>query len=159
MEPFNIISKWFWALCILVMFINGAVFRIRAQKHIKVNPDLEEGYTKIIKGFVMWGSIPWIVMGIGCTVGGVPTVWHYFNPKEGNPYVLAFFVSVFLIWILGSYWIFFKGGALELVSHRGIFNYDIKNPTVLKLIWIVCVLGGMVGVLMMFTQNIPLPKI
>ena len=159
MESFNIISKWFWALCILVMFINGAIFKFRAQKHIKLNPDLEKGYAKIIKGFVMWGNIPWVVMGIGCTVGGVPSVWHYFNPKEGNPYVFAFFASVFLIWFLGSYWILFKGGALELVNHPGMFNYDIKNPTIIKLIWIACLIGGIAGVLMMYTQNIPLPPI
>jgi len=158
MELFKIFGKWFWALCILTTFVNGAVFRFRAQKHIKLNPELGEGYNKIIKGFVIWCSIPWIVMGIGCTVGGVPSVWYYFNPKAGNLYVLAFFASVFLIWVLGSYWILFKGGALDLVKYSGILNYDIKNPTILKLIWIICVLGGIVAVLMMFTQNIPIPK-
>jgi hypothetical protein len=158
MELFSMISKWFWVLCILVMLINAAVFRFRANKHIKKNPSLETGYKKIIKGFVMWGSIPWIVMGIGCTVGGIPSVWNYFNPSEGDPYGLAFFGSVFLIWISGSYWIFFKGGALELVNHPGIFNYDIKSPTILKLIWIACLLGGIAGVLMMYKQNIPLPQ-
>jgi hypothetical protein len=87
MEVFRYISKWFWALCILVTFINGAIYRFRAQKHIKLNPDLEEGYQKIIKGFLTWGNIPWLVMGIGCTFGGIQSVWEYFNPKDGNPYM------------------------------------------------------------------------
>jgi hypothetical protein len=158
MEPFSIISKWFWVMCIIVTLINGAVFRFRAQKHIRLNPDLEDGYKRIIKGFVTWGNVPWIVMGIGSTIGGVPSVWHYFNPKEGNPYVLGFFASIFLVWFMGSYWIFFKGGALELVNHSGIFNYDIKSPTIVKLIWIACLLGGMAGVFIMYTQNLPVPQ-
>ena len=158
MEAFSSLSKWFWFLCIIVTFLNGAIFRFRAKKRIKQNPDLEEGYKKIIRGFVTWGSLPWIVMGIGCTVGGVPSVWHYFNPKEGNPYVLAFFASVFLIWILGGYWILFRGGARELVNHPGILSYDIKSPAIIKLIWIVSVLGGIIAVVMMYTQNIPIPQ-
>lgn len=159
MEVFGLISKWFWALCILVTFINGAIFNFRAKKHIKLNPKLEEGYKKIIKGFVIWGNIPWVVMGIGCTIGKVPTVWHYFNPKEGNPYILAFFASVFIVWILASYWMFFRDGAVELVNYPGIFNHDFKNPTMVKLVWLACLLGGIFGVFMMYTQNIPLPKI
>jgi len=158
MEPFSIISKWFWALCILVTFLNAAIFRFRGNKHIKKNPALEAGYKRIIKGFVIYGNIPWIVMGIGCTVGGVPSVWHYFNPRGGNPHVLAFFGAAFLVWILGSYWIFFRGGALELVNHPGLFNYDIKNPIIIKLLWIAILLGGIVGVYMMVTQDIPLPQ-
>ncbi len=85
-------------------------------------------------------------------------MWHYFNPKEGNPYVLAFFASVFLIWILGGYWILFRGGARELVNHPGILSYDIKSPAIIKLIWIVSVLGGIIAVVMMYTQNIPIPQ-
>ncbi len=158
MEAFNTIGKWFWVICIIVTFLNGAIFKFRAKKRIKQTPDLEEGYNKIIKGFVTWGNLPWIVMGIGCTFGGIPSMWHYFHPQDGNPYVLSFFGSLFLIWILGSYWILFRGGAEELVNHPGIFNYDMKSPAIVKLIWIACIFGGIVAVIMMYTQNIPIPN-
>ncbi len=153
------IGKWFWAACIIVTFLNGAVFHFRAKKRIQENPDLEKGYQKIIKGFVTWGNLPWIVMGIGCTVGGIPSVFSYFHPQDGNPYVLAFFASVFLVWILGSYWILFRGGAQELVTHPGMFNYEITSPTIIKLVWIACLVGGIVAAVLMFTQNIPVPNV
>jgi len=159
MNVFNTISKWFWAGCILVTIFNGAIFCFRARKRIEKDPNLEEGYKKIIKGFVTWGNLPWVVMAIGCTYGGVPSVWHYFNPEEGNPYVLSFFASVILIWILGSYWILFRGGARTIVDHPGILNYDIKSTTVVKLIWVAGIFGGIIAFFMMFTQEIPIPKI
>jgi len=134
MEFFQIVSRWFWVLGIIVMFLNAAVFSFRAKKQIAQSPELEDGYRKIIRGFVIWGNIPWVVMGIGCTVGGVPSVWHYFNPEAGNPYVLAFFASAVLVWIIGSYWILFRGGAQAIVDHPGILNLDIKNPLVIKLL-------------------------
>jgi len=158
MEFFAIILKQFWIACILVTFVNGIIFHFRSRKRVKENPELTDGYRKIIKGFVLWGNIPWVVMGIGCTIGGIPSVFHFFNPKDVNPYVLAFFGSVVFIWAMGTYWLFLRGGAQMLVQHPGLLNYDIKSPTVVKLIWIACILGGIAGVLVMYTQNIPLPK-
>jgi len=157
MNPFFVISKWFWAICITVTFANAAIFRARAKKHIQQNPEMEEGYQKIIKGFVTWGNIPWIVMGIGCVMGGVPSVFHFFRPRDGNPYVLAFFASVFLIWIMGTYWLLFQGGAKMLVKHPGLLNVDCKSPTMLKIFWFLCLAGGVFAVIMMFTQDIPVP--
>ncbi|MGB8226981.1 MAG: hypothetical protein WCE45_09010, partial [Sedimentisphaerales bacterium] len=64
----NIIMRWFWVVFIVVTFINAAIFKVRASIQIQKNPDLREGYRKIIKGFVIWTNIPWIVMGAGCTI-------------------------------------------------------------------------------------------
>lgn len=156
MTPTHDIFEWSWVLFILVMIANAVIFRMRAQRYIKLNPELKDGYAKLIKGFLLWGNIPWIVMGVGCTVGGVPSVWKYFDPKGSNPNVIAFYASVLLVWILGSYWILLRDGATELANHPGLFNYDIKSPTVIKLLWIACVLAGIFAVIMMYTQTFPL---
>lgn len=154
---FEIMTTHFWAVAILGTCINVAVYKFRSQKHIDENPDLAEGYAKIIKGYLVWMNIPWIVMGIGCTIGGVESTFHYFNPKEGNPFVLAWFGSIFFLWILGTYWLFFKNGAETLVKYPGMFNHDISSPTALKLLWCVCLIGGIAGVTMMWTQQMPTP--
>ena len=152
----GIIGKWFWAAAMVITLLNGFIFRYRSKKHIMENPELEEGYRNIFNKFIIWGNIPWIVMGIGCTVGNIQTC-NYFNPEEGNPYVLAFFASVFLVWIAGSYWLFFNGGAEDLVSHPGLFRHELKSPAAVKLYWMVCLIGGLFGVVMMYTTNVPTP--
>jgi hypothetical protein len=145
MNLFLIVTKHFWLLAIFVTFANAFVFHRRSKKHIKKEPELAEGYSKIIRGFVLWGNIPWFVMGVGCTIGGVPSIFHFFRPQDGNPYVQAFLYSVFLVWILGTRWIFLRGGAEMLVKYKGLFGNMSStvdklfyNPTSIKLIWLLC---------------------
>lgn len=111
------------------------MFRKRAQEHIGKNPQLKEGYAALFRGYLFWMNLPWVIMGIGCTVGGIPSVWHYFRPRDGNPYVLAWFGSVFFLWVLGTFWLFLKSGAEMLAGHPGAIELrygvkrkDLANP-------------------------------
>jgi hypothetical protein len=157
MNPFLFLSKFFWAICIVVGFANAAIYRSRARRHIQAHPELEEGYRTIIKGFVFWTSIPWVVMGIGCVFGGVPSVFHYFRPRDRNPYVLAFYASIFLIDLAGTNWLLFRGGAETLVSHPGIFNVTVKSKRWVIFWWFLSLAGSLVGFLILFLSDIPLP--
>jgi hypothetical protein len=157
MNPVTVVSKFFWLMCIFAMAINAGILYQRSKKHTNKQPELAEGYRSIIRGSLTWGNLPWIVMGIGCTIGGVPSVFHYFRPQDGNPFVLAFFASVFLIWILGTHWIFFRNGAEMIVQHPGILNINLGGATSVKVLWVLCVLGGVTAVIMMFAEAIPTP--
>ena len=143
---------------IVVTFANAIIMKMRVKKQIEADPSLKSGYDTIFKGFITWGNIPWVVMGAGIITGSVPTIFHYFSPQDGNPFVIAFFMSVVLIWILGTYWLFVKDGAEMLVKHPGIFNYDFSSPTIVKLFWILCLAGGVAGVAMIFTMNTQIPN-
>ena len=164
MELFPLISKYFWIVAIIVTGINLIIFRKRAQKYIKENPQLEEEYAALFRGFLFWMNIPWIIMGIGCTIGGVPSIWHYFRPRDSNPYVLAWFGSVFLMWILGTYWLFLRGGAEKLAQHPGMLELrygfkrkDITNPALIKTFWVLALAGGIVAFVLMWSLQFPIP--
>jgi hypothetical protein len=157
MELFVLITKWFWAICIITTFINVAIYRSRASRQIQAHPELEEGYRALIKGFAIWGSLPWVVMGVGCVFGGVPSVFYFFRPRDGNPFVLAFIASVFLEWVLGTYWLIFRGGAQMLVKHPGMFNWNLKTPRMVIFFWFLSLAGGIFAVVMMFSKDFPLP--
>jgi hypothetical protein len=157
MDLFSLLTKWFWAVSIIVTLLNTAIFRSRASRQIQANPKLQEGYRTLIKGFVFWGNLPWVIMGVGCVFGEVPSVFHFFRPRDGNPFVLAFFASVFLEWILGTYWLVYRGGAQMLVTHPGLFNLDLKTPRMVVLFWFLSLAGGIFAVIMMFSREIPLP--
>ena len=148
----------------MVTGINWLVFRKRAQEHIEENPQLEEGYKALFRGYLLWLNIPWMVMGIGCTVGGIPSVWHYFRPRDGNPYVLAWFGSVFFLWVFGTFWLFFRDGAETLARHPGVmkFGYGLKSkgitsPALIKAIWLLVLAGGIVGAVVIWSTEIPIP--
>ena len=68
---------------------------------------------------MIWGNIPWVVMAAGYLFGGVPSLFHYFRPLDGNTFVLAFFASVFFVWTMGTYWLVFGGGAEMIFKPYG----------------------------------------
>jgi hypothetical protein len=164
MEPFSLVSKHFWLVAIIITGINWLMFRKRAQKHIEKNPQLEEGYAALFRGYLFWMNLPWVIMGIGCNVGGIPSVWQYFRPRDGNSYVLAWFGSVFFIWVLGTFWLLFKDGAETLARHPGAMEFryglnrkDITNPRLIKVLWLLALAGGIVAVVAMWSADIPVP--
>ncbi len=164
MEPFALVSRYFWLIAIMVTGINGLIFRIKTRKYIEEDPRLEEGYAALFRGYIVWMNIPWVVMGVGCTVGGVPSFWHYFRPRDANPYVLAWFGSVLLLWVLGTFWLFVNNGAETLASHPGAMVFrcaskskDITNPMLIKAVWLLTLACGIVAAAIMWFVDIPIP--
>ncbi len=164
MEPFDLISKYFWLAFIPVSGINFIIFRKRAEKYIREDPQLAEGYATLFRGYLFWTNIPWIVMGIGCTIGGVPSIWHYFRPRDGNPYVLAWFGSVFFLWIMGTFWLFFRDGAETLARHPGLIQFhlgfksgDVTSSVLIKVFWVLALAGGIFAVVAMWRMDVPVP--
>lgn len=151
----TLMTKHFWLMAILISFVNMAIFKKRILEHTSEKPELKEGYEKLIKGYMIYGNIPLVVMGIGCTIGKIPNVFEFFRPKSGNIYVLAFFAAIFLEWILGVYWLFFKNGAQMLVDYPGMFRTDFKSPRAVKIFFLACLAGGIFAVVLMFKMDIP----
>ncbi len=157
----NLIEN-FWLVLIAVNFINGFVMWRRAQEYIKENPDLRPGYLQIIKGFILFASIPWLVMGLGQITGMTKSLFQYFSPAAMNPFVLLFHFSLIMIWALGSFWIFGWGGADKLASHPGIIQMrglgmskNIDSSTTIKFFWGAVTLGGLVAEIIMWLGEIP----
>jgi len=151
-----LIFRQAWILFIAVTSLNGFIWWWRAQPRIAENPALEAGYRRLIKAWLIWGNLPWLVMGAGIVFGGVPSTFHYFNPRNG-PFVIAFYVTVVVLWIATFYWMFFRGGAETLIAHPGLFNVPGNRPWVLKAYFLVCLAGGIVGLSMMIFGNIQAP--
>jgi hypothetical protein len=60
-------------------------------------------------------ALPWVVMGWAILIGGVPNLWYFFRPQDRNPYVLAWFASIFAIAAYFGFWVFVLGGAEKVV--------------------------------------------
>ena len=82
MKAFLIIAKYFWVVAMAVTSLNAIFFKYQSKQHINDNPDLAGGYEKMTRGYLFWLNIPWFVMGIGCILGGVPTVLHFLRPES-----------------------------------------------------------------------------
>lgn len=153
------IEKAFWFIAIGVTCVNALILRSRARKEIERNPDLAEGYSQLLKGYLVFLNIPWLVMGLGIILGGTRSVFDYFDPRSGNPYVIAFHITGLVLWALTVFWVYIVGGAEFLVRYPGVMNYDIKSPLVLKLLFAVMLLAGMAAEIAMWSGRLPVPTV
>jgi len=95
-------------------------------------------------------------MGAGILFGGVPSVFHYLNPRNG-PFVIAFWAAVVALWIATFYWLFFRGGAEDLITHPGLLNLAVQSPWAVKVFFLLGVGGGVLALLAMIVGNIQIP--
>ena len=68
------------------------------------------------RSFGLASAIPWVVMGFGEIVGGVPNISYFLRPQDRNPYVWSWYASIFLLAVIFAYWVYFRGGAKKAIA-------------------------------------------
>ena len=146
-----------WILLLGISLFNALSVWWQSKKEIALRPELESGYRRLIRGFVICQTMPWVVMGVGSVIGGVPSFFHYFNPRNG-PFVVAFYVATALISLVLCYWVIFRGGAEELLRHPGFINLSVDKAWVLKAVAILAVASEVVAFTTMLFLDVQVPK-
>jgi hypothetical protein len=139
-----------WIFLILVTTINALVLKVHSSRIVKEHPELQGGYDQLFKGYIIYMNIPWAIMGIGMVFGGVPSAFNFFTPRHGNIFVIPFHASIVILWFLGIWWVYFKGGAEFLNKYKGIFNRDF-SANFIKVYFGVCLIGGILGMIVMWS--------
>lgn len=164
MKPFEVLIRHFWAALLAVTVLNGIIFKRRSRQCVEEDPQLAARCRSFVRGWLIWMNLPWLVMGIGSTVGGIPTIFHYGRPRDGNPYVLAVWISIFVMQIVSFYWIFFCKGA-ETMAECGVMNPRpsghlafFNTPAVIKIAFLLCLAGATIAAITMWTSDIQIPS-
>jgi len=103
-------------------FVNAAVWWFRSRPEIAENPALKWGYRKLIRGCLIYGNIPWLILGAAFEL---PRAFR-------GPLFIAFAATVVVYWIAGFYWLAFGGGAEDLAAHPGILKGSVRDPWTIK---------------------------
>lgn len=157
---FRFLSEYFWLLFLCI----GTFNYLKARRALPPEPNGQVGEAaSYLNRFAIGANGPWLVMGVGQTLGFTPTVWYYFRPQDGNPFVIAWLVAIFLTTCTYAWWVLFAGGA-EKVREFGlmaIFGQHTSKPESLRSIKLSAVLGVLippVWVYLALSMNAPLPK-
>lgn len=118
----SFVSNWMWAIAIAFVLINVAVWWGTAVPSWRRDPSRKRGDQKLLLGFAVVLSLPFLIMGAGAMSKDRLTVWHFFRPQDGNPYVLSFFVYLFSFALIFAIWVWFFGGAKFMSWHVGVFR-------------------------------------
>ena len=116
MDLFHILGRYFWLMC-LVLSAYQYFTGLRSLASMD-STDLRASSEAIglRRWFLIVADLPWVVMGWGILIGGVPNLWAFFRRQDRNPYVLAWFVTIFAVALWFAFWVFFLGGAEKMVS-------------------------------------------
>lgn len=152
------ITDYFWIGLIGVTAANGAAWWRYARPHIARRPELRQGYKRLILNFVFWGSIPWLLMGMGLSVGSAASIFDYLKPREADPWVLGWYAACIGIWIRCLWWIFKQGGAQELADHPGLMNLPLSKAEHVRLLACGLSLAQIAGMTATFCHDIPSPN-
>lgn len=154
--------KWFGVFGLACTLVNAVIIKHRSRKLVEQNLDLEEVYKKLFRGYLIFFSLPWLILTVGVVTGGLPYMWYIFRPRGGNPYVLLFHFTVIVMWILSFIWVYFKDGAEFVVKYwyplqprrrTGL----LKSSLGFKVTFALCLLGGVIGMAMMWLIDFPFP--
>jgi hypothetical protein len=168
---FNIMGRYFWLLCLGISAYNYVVGMRSISSRDPSDPRASAEAIALRRWFAVSSALPWVVMGWAIIFGGVPNIWYFFRPQDRDPFVLAWFATMFLMAVYFAYWVFFRGGAekavllqpVEIHWHRTTFRGTKRGSFALTVgrvkffaafgpLWIV------VWVFLVSLQNVPLPK-
>ncbi len=144
MNPEILFLKYIWLIMLLGVGLSTIRLWLQARNLIAKNPELQSGYNHLYRGFVIAMSLPWLVMGIGVVLGGVPSFVDFLQPKNGNPFVLTFWLTIILLLVLGVWWIYFRDGAEFLAKHPGALGARITSPIFVKILMGMMLVGGII---------------
>ena len=157
LEPFRLISQFFWLICLGVSLINYIV----ARRRIAPGTNSEDAI-RYLDWMSFAGAVPWGLMGVGQISGFTPTVWYYFRPQDLNPFVVLWLACVFTETVAYAAWVLFMDGARKLREYEllAAFGWN-KKPMSERLIKITAAMGPPFCLLWIWIaamNNVPLPK-
>ena len=113
----NVLFSYFWLIMIISLCANYFVLWRRAREVVRKRPEMAAGYRRLLPASFLFLALPWIVMGLGITVGHVDNVFCFARWREGGPYVLAFWVVWGVELLLIDVWVFLGDGAKIIPSY------------------------------------------
>lgn len=156
--PMSFVFRHFWALGILVTCANAVVWWWRGRAAMSREPKLESGYKRLIRGWLFWGNLPWLWIGLA-ELGGYDGVFQdsLFHPQLDDPVVVGWFALVILEWVLLLWWLFAREGAEQLVRHPGLLgSWPLKPSSIsagmIRIYAVLAIAGGIVGLVLFWSQ-------
>ncbi|MEO5823839.1 MAG: hypothetical protein ABIT71_25315 [Vicinamibacteraceae bacterium] len=135
--PLRLVFAYFWAIGLAITAANYVKAR-RSLDAAMLSPDRKAAGQRYLRTFAIMSAIPLAVIGLGQQLGYTPTVFHYFRPQDGNPFVFAFLTLSFLQACVLAWWVVLADGAAT-IEELGLWAAvgPVTPPT-----WVIKLMAG-----------------
>lgn len=144
----------FWAGAVLINLVNAALSWRCARKDMAARPERAADYKLLLHVFFFALNVPLAIMGLGMVVGGVPDVFHFMRPRDGNPWVVALHVTLLLLLLAWLAWLL-RGGPEWLIKRWAAPTTTPTVPRRLKLFMGLPLVMAILGMLAMWLVDVP----
>jgi hypothetical protein len=114
MDPFRILSQYFWLIFLGMSLFNYLAAQRQLQQSGAFSGSDAHSASLHVRWFALAGALPWVVMGLGQIMGFTPTVWYYFRPQDRNPFVVGWLACIFFLAVVYAIWVFYFDGARKV---------------------------------------------
>ncbi len=149
MPYFAFVYNNFWFLAILVTVFTALQMRRGLRASAPLDPALRARLEQFLRGYTAWQAVPWLVMGLGRTVGRVPSFSDFFTPRSGNPFVIAWHLSLIGAAAVLVRWIYLRGGA-EFLASNSLVNREMSALKIRLLLGLM-LLGSIAAMIAMWS--------
>jgi len=153
--------RYFPVFALILNFFGLILNKRRYDQQLVQDPDLEKPYKKLLWGYLLVYSIPWLTMLVGIFLGNVPTMLHFFFIGSGDPFVISYWIILILLWLIGFVWIIFLGGAEFLLDYSWLFMNKrsrskplVNTPLGLKFLYSLGIIGIVVILLSFLNTDV-----
>lgn len=113
MNPIDFVGRYVW-----IASIGLIIWEVLRPTKYTLPPADRKRYQNIRYFLGGTSMIPWLVMGYGICIGGVPGIGPYFRPQDHNIHVLVWYLAAFLACVAYACWVLLFDGDKKLVEFR-----------------------------------------
>jgi len=139
-----------WLVFLTVVAVNLAIMWRRIPARCG-DPGQATVARQLALGFAVWSALPFVVIGFGTELGGVPM--DQFLSASSSPYVLAFKGLVVIEIAVASWWIWRGGGAESIARHAWMFRGNVTSATGVRIVWVMMVFGVVAALITSFVRQ------
>jgi hypothetical protein len=152
---FPLVFRQAGLLFILVACVQGLIWRKRVQSRIVADPKLDSSFHVLVRVWLIYGNLPWLLIGGAVLCGAVPAPLHALDPRQG-PYAGLILITIVLLWVAAFEGLFFRGGAEAMLARPGLFDVPFRRPWPVKLWFLICLSGGITGIILLIILKLQL---
>jgi hypothetical protein len=152
-DQFSFFYEFIWLFFAAINLLNLVYLRLKIASIVRDNPELEQESKELMRWLFIFAVLPFLLLYLFQWLGGFRHAFYVFSNNYHSPYVVLGWLVFTLIDLAFLYSMLLGGGATTVVKFHKAFPRMPENEQWIKVITVLCVLGGSLSLFMSIATN------